>query len=314
MKEMSLTRRDFMKTAVLTGAATVSGLNGLSVSAADKADRQKYSLALQDRLWMWGHEPETIQGGFYAVPVGKPISQSDAVDSMGIPNNCVIRYLGAPAPPFDEYIKQFKKTKRVAWSIIDGAPQPFEWKTKAAFDLINKMPNLTTLFLDDYFKGNAVPEETKEGTIESPANLTVSGVRKLHAEVATLERPIDLAMVLYSNQLDPGIAEHIAFCDVVSFWTWKATDLVNLEGNFARYRKIVPSKRTLLGIYMWDFGNKKPVPLELMKIQCDFALKAFKSGEIEGMIFHCTPLVGAKLEAVDYTRRWISQVGSTTRD
>jgi hypothetical protein len=313
MKKIPSTRRDFIKATVLTGAATVSGLRGLSAFAADKADGQKYGNALQDRLWMWGHESETIQGGHYAVPIGKPILQADAVDSMGIPNNCVIRYLGAPAPPFDEYVKQFKKTKRVAWSIIDGAPQPFEWKKKAAFALIDKMPNLTTLFLDDYFKGDAVPKETKEGTIESPADLTVSGIKKLHAEVAALERPIDLAVVVYSNQLNPGIAKHIAFCDVVSFWTWKATDLVNLKDNFARYRKIVPSKRTLLGIYMWDFGNKKPVSLELMKIQCDFALKAFKSGQIEGMIFHCTPLVGAKLEAVDYARRWISQFGSTTR-
>lgn len=309
---MSVTRRDFIKTTVLTGAATASSLNGLSVSAANKADGQEYSKTLQDHLWMWGHESETIQGGLYAVPIGKSISQADAVESMGIPNNCVIRYQGAPAPPFDKYINQFKKTKRVAWSIIDGAPQPFEWKKKTAFALIDKMPNLTTLFLDDYFKGNAVPVETKEGTIESPADLTGSGIKRLYAEVASLQRPIDLAMVLYSNQLDPGIAKHIAFCDIVSFWTWKATDLVNLAANFARYRKIVPNKRTLLGIYMWDFGNKKPVPLELMKLQCDFALKAFKSGEIEGMIFHCTPLVGAELEAVNYSRRWISEFGGTT--
>ncbi|MDO5582071.1 MAG: hypothetical protein Q4G69_13160 [Planctomycetia bacterium] len=275
-------------------------------SQAVSRDPNHYENRLRDHLWMWGHENPVHLVRDYKIPAAKALSQADAVAAMGIPNDCVIRWTGLPEPPFDKFIKQFKNTKRVAWSIIDGAPQPIEVKKKMAFDLAEKMPNLTTFFLDDYFFGDAVPK-TKNGKTESPANLTVDGIRSLYREVKGLPRPIDLAVVLYSRQLNPAIADHLEHCDVVSFWTWDGKHLADLEKNFANYRKILPEKRTLLGIYMWDFGGRKPVQSDLMKKQCDFALKLYKEGEIEGMIFHCTPLVGRNIEAVEYAKKWIDE-------
>ena len=57
---------------------------------------------------------------------------------------------------------------------------------------------------------------------------------------------------------------------------------------------------------MWDFGNAKPVTPELMRHQLEVALGLFKEGQIEGMIFHCTPLCDIGLEAVDTARQWIA--------
>ena len=58
---------------------------------------------------------------------------------------------------------------------------------------------------------------------------------------------------------------------------------------------------------MWNFGNMKPIPVELMKLQLDFALEKFKQYEIEGMIFHCTQFVDVGLETVEYARKWIAE-------
>ncbi len=265
-----------------------------------------YDRTLRDRLWMWGHDAGSTTG-MYNIPAGGKILPAEAIAYMGIPNVCMIRWRSMPEPPFDEYVKQFANTKRLTWSIVDGAREPYEEKKRMAFDLAGRLPNLTGVYLDDFFVDQAIPKED-----ESPANLTVSGIKALHEELAARPRRLELSMVLYSKQLHPAIARHIRHCDVVAFWTWNANHLVDLADNFEAYRKIVPGKRTLLGLYLWDFGNSRPITVEAMEHQCRLGLEWFKEGRIEGMIFHCTPLCDMKLEAVEWTRRWIARHADDT--
>src|SRR5690606_13409457 len=111
----------------------------------------------------------------------------------------------------------------------------------------------------------------------------------------------------YTQQLKPGIEPYIEYCDRISLWTWRGNDLAVLEDNFRKYRELIPDKPTLLGIYMWDFGNHKPITSEHMKLQLDFAHEKLKSGDVEGLIFHCTPLCGLDIEAVRHSRQWIAE-------
>jgi hypothetical protein len=97
--------------------------------------------------------------------------------------------------------------------------------------------------------------------------------------------------------------------DVVYFWTWNANHLVDLEKNFKAFRDICPDVRVRLGVYMWNFNNKAVVPMELMKHHLDCAYRWLRSDEVEGLIFHCTPLCDMGLEAVVYSRRWIDEHG-----
>jgi hypothetical protein len=77
----------------------------------------------------------------------------------------------------------------------------------------------------------------------------------------------------------------------------------------AKLHSIVPGKRVLLGLYMFDFGTGRPMPVELMKKQCGLALKWLREGRIEGMIFLATNICDMNLEAVNWSRRWIAEVG-----
>ena len=294
-----------MKNASL-GATAIALAPQLSV-CNENSGSWSYRPTLRDRLWMWGHEPETIIG-IDNIPNGKYINMADAISSMGIPNVCVISYLDKPEPPFDEYIKQFRNTKRVAWSLISGPAKKYsyEQQKQEAFSLLEKMPNLVSFYLDDYFVGNAIP--SAQGGI-SPANMTLKQICSLKNEMRELKQKPELSMVLYSHQLHPEIKPHVDYCDVVSFWTWWANDLAILEENFKKYREIIPDKKTLLGIYMWDFGNRKPISVESMKLQLDFALEKLQQRQIEGMIFHCTPLCSLDLEAVHYSRKWVIEHG-----
>ena len=95
----------------------------------------------------------------------------------------------------------------------------------------------------------------------------------------------------------------------MSFWTWKAADLTDLERNLTTVEKLAPGCGRVLGCYMWDYGQKAPMPLHLMQQQCELALSWLKEGRIEGIIFLASCICDLDLEAVEWTRRWIAEVG-----
>lgn len=302
-----ISRRLFL---AAVGAGAISWSNSVSAHESGSA-MIPYEGRLADRLWMWGHGAGSTDT-LYGIPTGHGIDEADAIRSMGITNLCVIRWLNLPKPenegdpskpPFANFCKTLTDVKRVAWSVVDGGTQSYEQKKAWAFDLAEKLPNLTTFFFDDFFIGTPTLEG---GRTEPEAHLTVAQLKEFRVEMSAHLRRPELAAVLYSNQINEHIVPHLNEFDVVSFWTWHATDLAALESNFRRYREFLPNKRTLLGIYMWDFGNQCPVTSEMMTHQLDFALEKYKRGEIEGMIFHCTPLCDIGLEAVEQSRQWIA--------
>lgn len=304
-------RRNFMKRNILE-VVVVTSMLLLFFCGKSESDSE----TLRDRLWMWGHESEIILGSAN-IPMGNKIGIADAIKWMGIPNVCVINHGDFVKLPYeDAYINQFKDVKNVAWSLMSGpewSPQfdkirkyTYEQLIAEGFKLVDKMPNLNEFYLDDFFDYLAPPDAT---TGLSKSYLSLERLKKLKSDMQNLKHETKLTMVLYTHQLNPGIKPYFEYIDRVSLWTWWGNDLSILEDNFRKYRELVPDKPTLLGIYMWDFGNEKPITLEGMKLQLDFAYGKLKTGEVEGLIFHCTPLVSLDLEAVKYAKQWIAEHG-----
>jgi len=148
--------------------------------------------------------------------------------------------------------------------------------------------------------------------IEPPASCSLADLREIRKKLRLPDRTLDLGVTLYTHQLNPDIGRHLDLCDVISFWSWTADDLAKLPENFAKYREIAPNKRTLLGIYMWDFGLGRPLPMDLMKMQCETALKWLREGEIEGMIFLASNICDMDIEAVEWAKQWIAEHGCET--
>ena len=141
--------------------------------------------------------------------------------------------------------------------------------------------------------------------------MTVAQLHEFREQIRVAGRRLDLGVTLYTHQLDERISRHLELCDTVSLWTWRAPELANLKTNFAKYEKLVPrGKKRLLGLYMWDFGNRRPMPLESMGMQCEQALRWLHEGRIDGMIFLATNICDLNLEAVEWSRRWIAEHGS----
>ena len=125
------------------------------------------------------------------------------------------------------------------------------------------------------------------------------------------DKRLDIWVVLYTHQLDLPVARHLEQCDLVSFWTWNADELADLEHNMGRLERINPGSRISLGCYIWDYPNNRPVPIARMKHQCELGLKWLQEGRIENMVFLANTVCDLGFEVAAWTRNWIEQVGDT---
>ena len=122
-------------------------------------------------------------------------------------------------------------------------------------------------------------------------------------------RKLPIMAVVYTGQISPRAKWHLDEVDEVCLWTWRPADLKDLESNLTALEQLVPGKPIYQGCYMYDFDACRPLAVEVMKQQAEAGLKWLQAGRIRGMIFLATPNVDVGLEAVDWTRQWIADVG-----
>ena len=67
----------------------------------------------------------------------------------------------------------------------------------------------------------------------------------------------------------------------------------------------------MLGIYMYDFKNRKPISDDMMEMQCNYALELLKEKRIEGVIFHANTVMGVNMPSERWLRRWIAENKNT---
>ena len=296
-----------MKSCRLHVACVVLGLTVLS--AAGGTRKIPYDDTLGDRFWMWGHNPYlanviheqlNLKGDktLDKLEVRPNIEMADACRYMGISNVCAIMFRDMDYELAD-YCQTLRGMKRVAWGVSDGDDTKTKEEKKRIADKASRLlPNLTTLYLDDYFCSD-VSRYTIDEIVE------LRGRQRL--------RGTDLAVVLYLDQ--NGVKEEyrkeLELCETISLWMWEAKNLAQAEEGVRKCRAMVgKEKELLLGIYMWDFGGgEKPIPAETMKSQLAVAYKLLKEHTIDGLIFHCTPFVAFDLESIRICREWIAEHG-----
>jgi hypothetical protein len=254
---------------------------------------------VRDRFWIWGHEVGSHTGPkawpLWGIPGTSRMTPTEAAHYMGIPNCVMVVYGNLPQPPFDQHALAMSSLQRVVWSIVGDAGSTRndqETDLEEVLRLATRFPNVRGAIMDDFFhlgQGRTSLQETAQ----------------LYEQLHGAARPLDLWVVLY-NQIGP----YLDYCDVVTFWTMTASQLVDLERNFEKLLAVTPGKRRVLGCYLWNYGEKKPMAVEQMRHQCELGLKWLQAGQIEGMIFLASCICDLELEAVEWTRSWIAEVGA----
>lgn len=258
---------------------------------------------VRDHLWIWCHEAGS-NNGFFGLSGESRMTPAEAAFYMDVPNLIMVVFGGKPEPPFDKLAVSMRPLKRVVWSIVGDSSSTRNNKATDLDEVISlagKFPNISGGIMDDFFHASDA-----NGSISRYGADDIGGFRKrLH----DAPHKLDLWVVLYKHDLDLPVKPYVINCDVVTFWTWTAAELRDLPKNFERMESVVGPKRKVLGCYMWDFGTGKPMPVELMKLQCEKGLQWLKEGRIDGMIFLSSVVCDLDLETVEWTRKWIAQVG-----
>ncbi len=256
--------------------------------------------SVRDRLWIWAHDAGSHNSG-YNLPGSSRITPTEGACYLGVQNLIMVSYHDRPSPPFDQYAVPFRALKRIVWSIVGAGGKTQEEEKTHVFELATRFPNITGVMMDDFFKSSS-----DVGTV---GVLSLDELQTVRSQLTTSGRKLDLWVVLYDHQLALPVEHHLELCDKVSFWTWNAPNLENLERNFDIVEKLAPNRAKILGCYMWDYGANCPMPLDLLEMQCDIGLSWLKEGRIEGMIFLASCICDLDLEAVEWTRKWIAEVG-----
>ncbi|MBQ3344121.1 MAG: twin-arginine translocation signal domain-containing protein [Kiritimatiellae bacterium] len=296
-----LDRREFIANAALAGGALALG--DCACLPRGRCERLPYGDTIGDRLWMWGHHADSfasMKGAKeqYNLPFDRRIDMADACKAMNIPGCFVVRWRNLPTKAnLPEYMEQFRNTKRIGFSITDSAVESFDETVRLGFEYADKMPNLTTLIMDDFWSGAG-----KGSSMEQLAR-----VRE-----GTESRGMKLGVVLYSdaNGVKSEFKEVLDLCDEVTFWFWNGKNVGTIEEQVGKLRDLIGAEKpVLLGQYMWDFGGKKPMPGAYMERQLGATSRLLSQKAIHGVIFHCTPLVDMNLDAVNVSRAWIKENG-----
>jgi hypothetical protein len=293
MDSLPSSRREFLQVNSL--AAVTAASNATLASRPATVNDQ----TVRNRLWIWTHAPGAHNKG-YNLPRPSRMTPAEGAFYLDVPNLLMIRYQSDPAMPFDPYAISFRPLKRVVWSLTGASGETSEEERNHVLDLARRFPNVVGFVMDDFFQNDGQGALSTEQLRRLRSQLTIDSVQR------------DLYVVLYQHQLDLPIQSHLEYCDKITFWTWKSEDIQTLEENFDRFERVAPRQGKLLGCYLWDYGNRAPMPLHLMEKQCTLGREWVRQGRIEGMIFLASNVCDIELETVEFTRQWIASVGDET--
>lgn len=254
----------------------------------------------RDALWLWGQDigsHHATLNNCWKLPGENRMGPVEGSAYLGVPNICRVAMGNLPEPPFFEEAEKLKDIPKVVWSVIgDGGSKRTDGGNtdlQAVIDVAKVYPNIIGGIMDDFF---------------SDARMAVYTADVIRDIAGTLhQNNLDLWTVLYTHELHKPIAEHLRHCDVITFWTWHAEDLIHLEENMTRLESVLAEPRPIYqGVYFWDYGASRPMPMELMKHQLEVGYRLYEAGKIKGMVFCSNTIADIGLETVEYTRQWLN--------
>lgn len=256
----------------------------------------------RDKLWLWGQSPDSHyeKTNVYQLPGHSRMTAMEGAVYFDIPNMCRIKMLGHPVPPYDQESIALKPCKEVVWSLLGAGGEPVtEWGD--AEEVIRQakiFPNITGGVFDDFFLPARISHFTPERLREVKRRLSEGAGRNL-----------DMWVVCYEDKLDgiPNIADYLNAFDVITFWTWKGSQLNQAQNNIDRIRALTPGKRVLAGCYMWNYGERCPLTIEQMKFQTDLYLRYLREGKIDGIVICSNCVADLDIDTVEWTREWIQK-------
>ncbi|MBN2309104.1 MAG: exo-alpha-sialidase [Candidatus Hydrogenedentes bacterium] len=221
---------------------------------------------------------------------------------LGVPNIVMAGY-GLPRND-DEALQLAERVghaPRLVWEVAcddeDGGPPYAYGETVARVAMIaEKYPQTEGVLLDD-MTSQMIPRGFKPEHIRGLKTLLLESCPQ-----------VKVWGVVYTMNLDvPDLEDYIRELDVINLWVWHAKDLADLEPNIRRLEEAFPDKPIVLGLYLYDYGDGRPMPLDVHRRQCAMALRLLQAGRIQDIVFLT---ITNDEEAVRQTARWVREIAA----
>lgn len=255
---------------------------------------------IRDILWAWGN-PELVKPGKHTVATFVEAGPARRAELLGVPN-VVMAGLGLPEDDAEaeRLTREVARFRQIIWEITPDGPgvgPPFVYRKtiERVRALAKRYPNLRGVLLDDMstqqIQHGLLPEHVRE-------------VRRLVSEGGS---GLKTWGVLYTMSMDrPDIGSYVKELDGIYLCEWHAKKLPQLETNVARCQKEYPGKPIVLGLYLYDYGDGRRMPMDLLELQCRTALKLAHQRRIVGILF---VTINNDPQAVGRTANWVRKVG-----
>lgn len=268
---------------------------------------------VRDRLWLFACPTNSDYGYLGRRSVMTP---AEGAFYFGVPNiimvQCKGRFpYGKFESPLGQYAVPLRSLKRIVWSVVGSGGYSSEEETEEVLQMAAENPRLVGLMLDDFFTGN-IDDGFAADRKGRKARLALDELQEIRQRFLAASENGEIFATLYNRHLglERELEEYMELIDVLIFWSG-SKNVYKLESKLENARRLYPKKKLMLGCYMHLFFDRQPLPVEDMKLQCQVGLRWLQEGRIEGIIFIANTLMDLDLEAVDWTRDWIREIGET---
>lgn len=261
---------------------------------------------IRDKIWIWGQTPgvhHRLQPeARWNLPGENKMTPLEGCEFFGIDKCCRVVMWNDPAPPYDNAAEELSSLSQVVWSVVgDGGSDRTDSELGELDEVIriaNKYPNIVGGVLDDFF----LPRRMEVFKPEHLAKMR----HKLHTDA---DRELDLRVVVYTHEIKPEIAPYLKECDVITYWTWIGSHLENFDEYFETLKSYAPDKRFMVGLYMWNYGECRPYTRAQMDFQFQKYFDLLMNKTIDGVIICSNCIADVGIEAVEWTKNWLNQIG-----
>jgi hypothetical protein len=315
------------------GGIAAMSLQAGSGLAADAPARDAKRSTVRDHLWIFtvaaGGDNDYLERA--GVRGGSRMTPAEGAFYLNVPNLLLIREREQPRLPsgetwrarneFEQYATSFRPLSHVVWSVVGSGGHGGLNELPYVLGVAKKFPNISGIYLDDFIIDT---KRQADGRVVGRPAIYPAELKQARERMRSAGRPMDVWVTLYTHEINPArktttpafrgceppLAGFLDLFDVLTLWTWNSNELTMLDENLAALEAIAPKKaRIALGLYIWDFHNGRPVPLELMQHQCQRGLEWLQQGRIQEMIFLANTVLDVGLDSAEFAREWIAKVG-----
>jgi len=269
--------------------------------------REKYE-TVRDRLWLFAsrpHDDDPYLAGPEVSCKWSRITPAEGAFMLGTPNLMMIESDGIPVPFSKDaygYLESFCRLKKVLWSCTGSGGFRNGNEEEFICAVAEKYPNLCGGFMDDFAYDH---NKARWRTEEEARSL----IREIRRGLEKASRPMELWATVYMEVLKRYPDDICDPLDVLTLWSRASAEPGEFLQNFEAMESRFPHKRKALGLYLYDYTNRKGPDLQHFQAKCETALRLLKERRIEAMIFLTNCTMGIGLQTERWLREWLDRVG-----